>query len=134
MAESPLHGVSPQHHEAPSGQYRLHGAAVDRPTRGFVWCFSLYLHTHHRDEFEFFLIGGEDTFVLVDNLHRLLGSDSIRQAAGPLGDQPLYLGRRLTTFNNKVRHVYAPRAPYCSKPAGRCQAWLGCQFGPSWFD
>lgn len=85
---------------------------------------SLYLHTHHREEFDWFLIGGEDTFVVVDNLLRFLVSDGIRQAAGPLGDQPLYLGRRLTTFTTDVRPRVWPRVPYCVKPARSCHALL----------
>lgn len=65
---------------------------------------SLYLHTHHLDEFDFFLIGGGDTYVVVENLRRLLGSKKIRQAAGPLSSQPLYLGRQLDNrLENHVR-------------------------------
>ncbi|XP_027013669.1 glycoprotein-N-acetylgalactosamine 3-beta-galactosyltransferase 1 [Tachysurus fulvidraco] len=49
-----------------------------------------YIHTHHLDSAEWFLKADDDTFVVVENLRRLL--------SGYNTDEPVYLGHRFGMF------------------------------------
>ena len=44
------------------------------------------------DEYDYFLMGGDDLYVIVDNLRHFLNSPEIRNIS-KLGQQPVYLGR-----------------------------------------
>ncbi len=37
-----------------------------------------YVYRHYSDQFDYFLLGGDDMFVLVENLLEYLGSEEIR--------------------------------------------------------
>ena len=47
------------------------------------------------NDFDFFLLGGDDLFVIVENLRRVLDSPEIKQLGGSDGSVPLYLGRKI---------------------------------------
>ncbi|KAJ9444105.1 Glycoprotein-N-acetylgalactosamine 3-beta-galactosyltransferase 1 [Diplonema papillatum] len=56
-------------------------------------------------QYDFFIIGGDDLYVIVDNLRAYLGSSEIVEAGtkdGIPGAQPLFLGRR---FNESHTHI-----------------------------
>ncbi|CAM9609127.1 unnamed protein product [Ectocarpus fasciculatus] len=62
-----------------------------------------YINFHYKDDFDWFLLGGDDLFVIVENLRKYLLSDEIMHAAGGRingGPNPMYLGRRLRPFND----------------------------------
>jgi hypothetical protein len=61
-----------------------------------------YVHRHHAQDFDYFIIGGDDLYVVVDNLRRYLLSDKVVQASAG-GTKPLFLGRRFLPPNEKVR-------------------------------
>ena len=52
-----------------------------------------YVLRNYGDDFEWFVIGGDDLFVIAENLKAYLGSDEIVGAARD-GANPLFLGRR----------------------------------------
>eukprot|EP00752_Nemacystus_decipiens_P004621 g4218.t1 len=57
-----------------------------------------YINFHYNDDFDWFLLGGDDLFVIVENLRKYLLSDEVKSAAGGLeggGTNPMFLGRRL---------------------------------------
>ena len=56
-----------------------------------VWS---YVHDHYIDEYEWFYIGGDDLYVIVENLRHYLDSPEIATAGGGDNSAPLYLGRR----------------------------------------
>ena len=43
-----------------------------------------YVHLHYLDEYDYFLIGGDDMYYIMENLHAYLNSEEIRalQIAG----------------------------------------------------
>ncbi|CAN0382970.1 unnamed protein product, partial [Ectocarpus sp. 12 AP-2014] len=56
-----------------------------------------YINFHYKDDFDWFVLGGDDLFLIVENLRKYLLSDEIKGAAGGLengGPNPMYLGRR----------------------------------------
>ena len=53
----------------------------------------LYIHDNYVDDYEWFYIGGDGVYVLVENLKYYLGSEEIRTAS-EFGKKPLFLGRR----------------------------------------
>lgn len=54
-----------------------------------------YVHLHYRDQFDWFIIGGDDLFVIPSNLRAYLRSDQVVAAAGGLDQsEPVFLGRR----------------------------------------
>lgn len=53
----------------------------------------LYIHDNYVDDYEWFYIGGDDVYVLVENLKYYLGSEEIRTAS-EFGEKPLFLGRK----------------------------------------
>ncbi|CAM9672737.1 unnamed protein product [Ectocarpus sp. 6 AP-2014] len=62
-----------------------------------------YINFHYKNDFDWFLLGGDDLFVIVENLRKYLLSDEIMHAAGGVingGPNPMYLGRRLRPFND----------------------------------
>ncbi|CAM9450923.1 unnamed protein product [Ectocarpus sp. 4 AP-2014] len=61
-----------------------------------------YINFHYKNDFDWFLLGGDDLFVIVENLRKYLLSDEIMGAAGGRingGPNPMYLGRRLRPFD-----------------------------------
>lgn len=54
-----------------------------------IW---LYLHKHHLDDFDYFVSGGDDLFVVVENLRKYLLSEEILTATAG-GTEPIFLGR-----------------------------------------
>jgi len=52
----------------------------------------IYLHKHHLQDYDYFLAGGDDIFVVVENLRRYLLSPEIL-AATKEGTEPIFLGR-----------------------------------------
>ncbi|CAN0346077.1 unnamed protein product, partial [Ectocarpus fasciculatus] len=56
-----------------------------------------YINFHYKDDFDWFVLGGDDLFLIVENLRKYLLSEEIKRAAGGLGNggpNPMYLGRR----------------------------------------
>ena len=52
-----------------------------------------YVYEHYSADFDFFLFGGDDMYVLVENLRAYLRTDEFTRARIDNGE-PLYLGRR----------------------------------------
>ncbi|CAM9882283.1 unnamed protein product [Ectocarpus sp. 8 AP-2014] len=56
-----------------------------------------YINFHYKAEFDWFVLGGDNLFPIVENLRKYLLSDEIKGAAGGLengGPNPMYLGTR----------------------------------------
>ena len=53
------------------------------------------------DHFDWFVIGGDDLYVVVDNLRTYLGSDEIKEASNN-GEKPMFLGRRFLDFSKVI--------------------------------
>lgn len=70
-----------------------------------------YVHKHHLTEYDYFTIGGDDVYFLVENLRLYLQSRQIREAAKD-GTAPIYLGRRFKWEGHSVRHFNTPHAVY----------------------
>lgn len=69
-----------------------------------------YVYQHYLSEFDFFHIGGDDTYVIPENLRRLA-------AQYPL-DQPVYLGASIPNYKNPKRRFCGGGAGYSlSRPA-----------------
>ena len=62
-----------------------------------------YVYEHYRHDFDYFHIGGDDTFVLADNLRTFLARPELVQANA--AGQPLYLGRRMKVGGN-ANHLF----------------------------
>ena len=60
-----------------------------------------YIATHYIDDFDYFLIGGDDMFYIIENLLQYLSSDEIRNARDK-STYGLYLGRRFYPPKQKV--------------------------------
>lgn len=58
-----------------------------------IW---LYVHAHHAKQYDYFVIGGDDLFILVENMRLYLRSEEIVNATAN-GTKPIYLGRRFHT-------------------------------------
>jgi len=78
-----------------------------------------YVYDYYYDKYDWFHIGGDDMYVLVENLRLYLESDEIQMASNggaslPLGNEttqtPLYLGRRLA-FDGKMSKIYNTGGP-----------------------
>lgn len=54
-----------------------------------IW---LYIHKHHLHEYDYFVSGGDDIFLIIENLRRYLLSDEILTATNQ-GTKPIFLGR-----------------------------------------
>ncbi|CAM9225967.1 unnamed protein product, partial [Pylaiella littoralis] len=79
-----------------------------------------YDNFHYRDDFDWFLLGGDDLFVIVENLRKYLLSDEIQRAAGGLskgGTNPMYLGRRFRMFDENHRVFNSGGAAYALNQA-----------------
>lgn len=66
-----------------------------------IW---MYIAAHYLDDFDFFVMGGDDMFYLMENLYAYLGSDTIQDLVAQ-SEYGVYLGRRFTppkqkTFNS----------------------------------
>jgi len=64
-----------------------------------IW---LYVYTHYFDDYDYFYIGGDDLYVIVENLRLYLNSKEIVEASDH-GTRPLFLGRRFAQNGNKDR-------------------------------
>lgn len=60
-----------------------------------------YVHKHHVKEYDYFILGGDDLFVVVENLRKYLTSDEIVKATEE-GTKPIFLGRRFQTAKGEV--------------------------------
>ena len=78
-----------------------------------------YVYDYYYEKYDWFHIGGDDMYVLVENLRLYLESDEIRVAANggthpPCGNEtkqtPLYLGRRFA-FDGKMSRIYNSGGP-----------------------
>ena len=113
-----IYSHSPKHATACRAQFETWGARVqkilffsdqDDPTLpivniphdgpesyGNMWrkVVSMVRHAHrlYRDDFEWFMLSGHDTFVIVENLFRYLSREEFAQRNA--GSVPLFLGRR----------------------------------------
>merc|ERR1719231_2084104 len=58
-----------------------------------------YVYEHYSADFDFFLFGGDDMYVLVENLRAYLRTDEFTRARIDNGE-PLYLGRRFKQNGN----------------------------------
>eukprot|EP01032_Pedospumella_encystans_P012567 gene12567-14533_t len=59
-----------------------------------------YVHTHLKDQYDFFLLGGDDMFYIVENLRAYLGSEEITQRRNE--GQGLFVGRIFQPPNQVV--------------------------------
>ena len=60
-----------------------------------------YVHLNYASLFDWFVIAGDDTFIIPSNLRAMLLSPAIVQASSNgTHSQPMYLGRNLRTFEN----------------------------------
>ena len=62
-----------------------------------------YIYEYYRDDFDYFHIGGDDTFVIADNLRSFLARPEIREQND--AGKPLYLGRRMKVGGN-ANHLF----------------------------
>jgi glycoprotein-N-acetylgalactosamine 3-beta-galactosyltransferase len=78
-----------------------------------------YVYDNYYDKYDWFHIGGDDMYVLVENLRLYVESDEIQMAANggtylPSGEEtlqtPLFLGRRLA-FDGKMSRIYNTGGP-----------------------
>ena len=76
-----------------------------------------YLHDNYIDEFEWFFIGGDDVYMLVENMKMYLGSEEIR-ALTEDGTKPVYLGRRFFRDGLEERQFNAGGPGYLLNRAG----------------
>ncbi|CAM9439717.1 unnamed protein product [Chrysoparadoxa australica] len=61
---------------------------------------AIWKHVHHwyKDDFDWFLISGDDTYFIMENMRKFLQSEEITAASKVsrcLGQAPMYLGRRV---------------------------------------
>lgn len=63
-----------------------------------IW---LYLHKHHLHDFDYFVSGGDDLFLVVENLRKYLLSEEI-QTATAHGAKPIFLGRPFRPPGNDI--------------------------------
>jgi hypothetical protein len=89
-----------------------------------IW---LYVHKHHRRDFDFFLIGGDDLFIVVENLRKYLLSDEIMEATG-FGSKPIYLGRRFLPPKDTVGSGLHP-SPHLTSESDRGPGPLSASAG-----
>ncbi|CAM9430528.1 unnamed protein product [Discosporangium mesarthrocarpum] len=63
-----------------------------------------YIHHHYREDFDWFLLGGDDIFIIVENLRKYLMSNEIKNAARGAKNRslPMYLGRRFILSTGKI--------------------------------
>ena len=61
-----------------------------------------YVHTHYRNDFDLFIFGGDDMYVLVENLRAYVQTDEYTRNRMHNGD-PLYLGRRFKVGAGSAR-------------------------------
>ena len=78
-----------------------------------------YVYDYYYETYDWFHIGGDDMYVLVENLRLYLESDEIKMASNggetlPVGKQrkqtPLYLGRRFA-YDGKLSRIYNSGGP-----------------------
>lgn len=60
-----------------------------------------YVHAHYGSQFDWFVIGGDDLFVVPSNLRAYLTSPEILDASGH-GSTPMFLGRRFQIPNGQL--------------------------------
>jgi len=63
-----------------------------------IW---LYLHKHHLHDFDYFVSGGDDLFLVVENLRKYLVSEEILTATAG-GSNPIFLGRPFRPSGNDI--------------------------------
>ena len=63
-----------------------------------IW---LYIHKHHLHEYDYFVSGGDDIFLIIENLRRYLLSDEILTATDH-GAKPIFLGRAFRPPGNDI--------------------------------
>lgn len=68
-----------------------------------------YLYQHYYNEYDWFHVGGDDMFVITENMRAFLTSPEI-ECASPDGKKPLYLGLRFAESNN-MNQVWATGGP-----------------------
>lgn len=71
-----------------------------------IW---VYVYQHYYSDYDWFHIGGDDLFVIVENMRAYLASTEI-QCASPDGKIPLYLGLRYA-IGNDMNKIYATGGP-----------------------
>ncbi|CAN0045847.1 unnamed protein product [Ectocarpus sp. 4 AP-2014] len=74
-----------------------------------------YIDRHYSNDFDWFVLGGDDIFLIVENLRKYLLSDDIKKAAGGFkdgGSVPMYLGRRFRPKGNNDRIFNSGGAAY----------------------
>ncbi|CAB1119605.1 unnamed protein product [Ectocarpus sp. CCAP 1310/34] len=74
-----------------------------------------YINFHYKEDFDWFILGGDDLFLIAENLRKYLLSDEVKSAGGGInngGTNPMYLGRRLRVFGEDHRMYNNGRASY----------------------
>jgi len=102
-------GVSPQKMD----QWTESSSRMWQKTQ-LIW--SVVASSRLIDEYDFFLLGGDDMFVVVENLRDFLASDYIRRASGPNGSTPVYIGRELK-LNSFIRFNSGGAGYVLNRPA-----------------
>ena len=62
-----------------------------------IWA---YMHDNYLEDYEWFYIGGDDVYVIVENLKMYLQSEEIRRESED-GQNPMFLGRRFKLNGNE---------------------------------
>lgn len=70
-----------------------------------------YVHAHYRQSYDWFLLGGDDLYVIMENMYSLLLSNGIQSKV--INGEPVYLGRSLR-FNTTNNSNTAPPTPNAS--------------------
>ncbi|CAN0414779.1 unnamed protein product, partial [Laminaria digitata] len=79
-----------------------------------------YINFHYKGDYDWFIMGGDDIFLIVENLRKYLLSAEIDEAAGGLvngGTNPMYLGRRFKANGNADRVFNSGGAAYALNQA-----------------
>lgn len=70
-----------------------------------------YVYEYYLNDFDYFVFGGDDMFILPSNLKRYLASEDVRHASKD-GTYPVYLGRRFKANGNPDRIFNSGGAGY----------------------
>jgi hypothetical protein len=77
-----------------------------------IW---MYVDKHHAEDFDYFYLGGDDIYLIVENLRKYLVSDEIVKASGN-ATKPLFMGRRFLPPKETVRKtLYTNSTAACQR-------------------
>ena len=79
-----------------------------------------YIYTHYYSDYDWFLLGGDDMYYIMENLYEFLSSPEIKAAAA--AKQGVYLGRTL-------KYPYQPTSDGTTTPGDAARAGVGFNSG-----